>query len=284
MKHILLSLLVLALSVSGLYGQTIEPTVPADEEDPYVLLCGQADKAVADGDFEGAAQRLLEAMSLHPDSPQNVLLLSNLGMIYSYMDNDSMAIVVLDEAVRKAPKLRTAQENRAKVLLKIGRDKDAYEAFGNVIAADSLNMEARYYHGTIALYSGNLDVAEADFGVLASLAPDELSTAQALGTLYSLSGRDRESLPYMRRLVSEDPAPEYYAALAGALLSLGELSEASAILADGMGRYADDPELYYYRAILNRERFLLDDAHRDAAMALRLGANPKRIAAIFEKK
>ena len=136
MKHILLSLLVLALSVSGLYGQTIEPTVPADEEDPYVLLCGQADKAVADGDFEGAAQRLLEAMSLHPDSPQNVLLLSNLGMIYSYMDNDSMAIVVLDEAVRKAPKLRTAQENRAKVLLKIGRDKDAYEAFGNVIAAD----------------------------------------------------------------------------------------------------------------------------------------------------
>lgn len=281
MKHLLLSLL-LAGALTGV-AQDIEPTVPADEEDPYVLLCGQADQAVADGDFDGAAKRLLEAMSLRPDSPQNVLLLSNLGMIYSYMDNDSMAIAVLDEAVRRAPELRTAQSNRGEVLLKLGRDKEAFETFGNVIAADSLNIDARYYHGTIALYTGKLDTAEADFAILKSMMPEAIATARALGMLYSLSGRDREALPYLRKLISLEPAPEYYAALAGSLLALSELSEASGVIAEGIERYPDDPELYYYRAILNRDRFLLDDARADAARAAALGVNPKRIASIFAK-
>lgn len=281
MKHLLLSLL-LAGALTGA-AQDIEPTVPADEEDPYVLLCGQADQAVADGDFDSAAKRLLEAMSLRPDSPQNVLLLSNLGMIYSYMDNDSMAIAVLDEAVRRAPELRTAQSNRGEVLLKLGRDKEAFETFGNVIAADSLNIDARYYHGTIALYTGKLDTAEADFAILKSMMPEAIATARALGLLYSLSGRDREALPYLRKLISLEPAPEYYAALAGSLLALSELSEASGVIAEGIEQYPDDPELYYYRAILNRDRFLLDDARADAARAAALGVNPKRIASIFAK-
>ena len=218
-----------------------------------------------------------------PWPTENVLLLSNLGMIYSYMDNDSMAIAVLDEAVRRAPELRTAQANRGEVLLKLGRDKEASEAFEKVIAADSLNIDARYYHGTIALYSGKLDAAEADFNVLRSIVPEALTTARALGMLYSLSGRDRDALPYLRKLVSLEPAPEYYAALAGSLLALSELSEASGVLAEGLERYPDDPELYYYRAILNRDRFLLDDARADAARAAALGVNPKRIAAIFAK-
>lgn len=281
MKLLLLSLIAaLALPCAA---QTIEPTVPADEEDPYVLLCGQADKAVADGNFADAAQRLLEAMALRPDSPQNVLLLSNLGMIYSYMDNDSMAVAVLDEAVRRQPRLRTARANRGQVLLKLGRDSEASDDFAAVIAADSLNTDARYYHGTIALYNGRLEEAETDFAVLKATIPEALTTARALGMLYSLSGRDRDALPYLRKLISLEPSPEYYAALAGSLLALSELSETSAVIAEGLGHFPDDPELYYYRAILNRQRFLLDDARRDAAKAAAMGVNPKRIAEIFAK-
>jgi len=281
MKRLFLSLF--ALVAIAAVAQEIEPTVPADEEDPYVLLCGQADQAVAAGDFDSATKRLLEAMSLRPDSPQNVLLLSNLGMIYSYMDNDSMAIAVLDEAVRRAPNLRTAQANRGEVLLKLGRDKEAFDTFGKVITADSLNIDARYYHGIIALYKGKLDIAEADFAILKSMVPEAITTARALGMLYSLSGRDREALPYLRKLISLEPAPEYYAALAGSLLSLSELSETSGVIAEGLELYPDDPELYYYRAILNRDRFLLDEARADAARAAALGVNPKRIATIFAK-
>lgn len=260
----------------------IESSVPVDEEDPYVLLCGEADAAVADGRFADAAQRLTEAMGMRPDNPQNVLLMSNLGMIYSYMGRDTLALTVLDEALRQAPTLRQAQSNRGKVLLKMGRDKEAFESFGKVLEADSINFDARFYHGTIALYAGDLATAEADYAVLSGLLPKSIVTARALGMLYSLTGRNSEAIPYLERLVDEEPAPEYYSALAGAQLALGRLTDASSTITGGMERFPSDPELYYYRAMLNRDRFLLDDARADAKRAIELGANPLRVAQLFK--
>ena len=66
------------------------------DEDPYYLLTEQADKAIAAQDYESAAARLIEAMSIRPDAPENVMLLSNLGMVYSYMDRDSLALETLN--------------------------------------------------------------------------------------------------------------------------------------------------------------------------------------------
>ena len=119
-------------------------TVPDDEEDPYYLLCGQADAAIKDGKFDEAAARLIDAMSVRPDSPQNILLLSNLGMVYSYMGRDSLALATLDEALRRAPSMRTVLSNRAHVLLNMGRDSEAMRDFTAVIASDSLNTDARF--------------------------------------------------------------------------------------------------------------------------------------------
>lgn len=254
------------------------------EEDPYVLLCGQADKAIADGNFEEAAARLIDAMSVKPDSPSNVLLLSNLGMIYSTLDRDSLALATIDEVLRREPKMTAAHSNRARILLKMGRDKEAFDAFGTVIGSDSLNLDARYYHGMMALYTGQLDKAEADFKVLRSLAPETAETAAALSALYSMTGRDREAIPYFKSLISFDPAAEYYAGLAGCYLATGDLSEAGATIADGLKAYPNDPELYYYRAWLNRERLLYDDARADGQKAISLGASPRRVEALFQKK
>ena len=281
MKKLLLSLIAIFATVAAT-AQT-STAVPADEEDPYLLLCGQADRAVADGDYEGATHRLLEAMAMRPDEPQNVLLLSNIGMLYSYMDRDSLALSTLDEALRRAPGLRTAMSARARVLLKLRRDKEAYSAFEAVIEADSLNADARYYHGTMALYAGKREIAEADFDVLKASDPTGYPTARALGMLYSLTGREREAIPYLRRIVAVEPEAEFFAALAGCYLALGELSDASAIISDGMAKCPDDPELYYYRAMLNRDRFLLDDARADAELAVRYGADPRKVARLFER-
>ena len=265
----------------------VAPELPAhsddsDEEDPYFLLCGQADKAVADENYEEAAARLLDAMMVKPDSPFNPLLLSNLGMIYSCLGRDSLALETLDEAHRREPALRRAIENRALVLLKMGSDKDAFRDFSDVIEADSVNLEARYYRGLIALYGGNPEIAETDFNMLRRLAPASVETARALSSLYSLTGRDAEAIPYFRSLVEREPSPEYYAGLAGCYLAVGKLSEAGTSLAEGLAAYPEDPELYYYRAWLNRDRYLLDDARADARMAIRLGANPKRVNALFK--
>ena len=65
----------------GLNALAVTPSRPDDEEDPYFLLCGQADRAIADGDYDEAAARLIDAISIRPAAPESILLMSNLGMV-----------------------------------------------------------------------------------------------------------------------------------------------------------------------------------------------------------
>lgn len=266
------------------YSNPVPPTPDDDMENPRYLLAGQADEAIAAGDYEAAAARLLEAISLAPDDPSNALLLSNLGMVYSAQERDSLALATLDEALRRAPAMTTVHANRGRVLLKMGRDSEAYSAYGRVIETDSLNAEARFYHGLIALYSGDAATAGSDFDVLRDLDPMGLPTARAMGALLSLTGRNAEAVPYFKRIITEEPQPEYYAALAGCYLAEGDLTEASATLGDALVRYPDDAELLYYRAWLRRDQFRLDEAHIDARRAVQLGFPRRRAEALFNNR
>ncbi len=117
-----LALLLVLLSLPGAHAAT---PVPDDEENPRFLLAGQADQAVAEERYDDAAARLLEAIGICPDCPDNSLLLSNLGMVYAYAGRDSLALSTLDEALRLSPALTTARSNRARLLLKMGRDRQA---------------------------------------------------------------------------------------------------------------------------------------------------------------
>ncbi len=260
----------------------VAPAVPDDEEDPYFLLCGQADRAIAEGHYEEAAARIIDAMSVRPRAAENVLLLSNLGMVYSYMGRDSLALATLDEAHRQAPAMRTVLANRARVLLKNGRDREAYRDFSDLLNADSLNVEARYYRGTMALYAGDIATAESDFSVLQSVAPDGIDTATALSGLYTATGRHADAIPYLQLLTKDDPTPEYFGALASALLTVDRISEASTAIADGLSRYPEDAGLYLCRAQLNRARYRMDEARADASRAVALGASKAQADAIFK--
>jgi len=111
--------LLIILGSLGLSALAVTPSRPDDEEDPYFLLCGQADRAIADGDYEEAAARLIDAISIRPAAPESILLMSNLGMVYSYMERDSLALATLNEAHRRAPAMRTVIANRAKEFLKM---------------------------------------------------------------------------------------------------------------------------------------------------------------------
>ena len=136
----------------------------------------------------------------------------------------------------------------------------------------------------MALYSGNLEQAEKDFDVLKTQKPDDHATAIALSSLYFLTNRNKEAIPYLKKVIEVDPDAEYYASLSACYLALGNLTEASATLAEAFAKHPSDPELYYYRAMLNRDRYRSDEAHRDADMAVKLGLSPKKAKALFEKQ
>lgn len=254
------------------------------DADPYFLLMGEADRAIADKNWEEAAARLTDALSVKPDHPSNALLFNNLATVYTYMDRDSLAVATYSRGLDIAPNMLTLVLGRAKALLSLGRDAEAFSDFDHAVAIDSINTDARYYRGMMRIYKGDLEGAQADFDVLSRITPKSLDTSVALATLYVLTGRNRDAIPYLKDLIAVDPAPEYYANLAGCYLELGELSEASEILSLGLDSYPSDPELYYYRAWLNRDRYRLDDAHADAKRAIQLGANPARVSALFNDK
>ena len=284
MKRILFIQLIISFCIFSGFSQISEAVDTLFEEDPYFLLMGEAELAIKDENWTEAAARLEDALAVKPNHPSNALLYSNLGGVYVAMREDSLALENYTKALEIAPNMLTPMVGRGRLLLAMGRDKEAFADFSHAIEVDSINTDARYYHGMMSLYGGILAMAEEDFAILESIAPRSTDTAVALSTLYSMTGRDAEAIPYLKKLVENTPSPEFYSNLAGCYLKLDRLNEASETISDGLKLYPDDPELYYYRAWLNRERYRLDDAHNDAKKAIKLGANPVKIDELFRKQ
>lgn len=275
---------IVILTLSALIANIILFAKVADDEaDVYLILMGEADEAIANEDYPTAAQRIKEALDVDPDNPSNVLLLSNLGTIYNYMDSDSLALTVFDEALRIAPSMTVTLENRGRLLLKMGREMEAFQDFGRIIELDSCNVNARYLHGLMALYGGDTAQAERDFNVLESEAPDNINTKIAMSSLYSATGRHGLAKSYYMDLVENDPSSENFVALAECCIADDNLSEASAVISKAIERYPTDGELYYCRAWLNKERYLLKEAHNDAKEAVKYGCDPKKVESLFRK-
>lgn len=253
------------------------------EERPYFILVDESEKALKDGKYDDAARRLVEAMGIEPDNPLNVALMSNLGMIYYYNGQDSLALRCLDEVVSRSPRLIAGHENRAKVLVGIGRDKEAFDEYGKVIELDSLNTDAHFYHGMMALHSGRLAEAEKDFAVLEEIVPVARTTYLALGTLYAMTSRETEAATYLRKLVDVEPEPEYCVMLFDCYMVSGNYADASDVIGKAIERYPEDGELYICRARLNKARYDNEAACRDAETAVKYGIPRSRVEALFKK-
>ena len=93
----------------------------------YIKYIELADEAVKKQDWNRAEALLREAMQSEPSNPQNVMLLSNVGMFQFYRGEDSLALHTLSEARAIAPASTVILNNRAKVLLHMGREEDADE-------------------------------------------------------------------------------------------------------------------------------------------------------------
>lgn len=259
------------------------PMLPDENDETLTAqLVGRADTAIAQERWSDAAVLLSDALRSADNDAARVMVLSNLGMTYAGMRQDTLALKMIDSALTIAPNMVAVIKNRAMLNLNAGRDGEAYDDFERIILIDTLNLEGHYYHGLMALYAGMPEVAKRDFDVLQRLAPTGHGTNLAWANYYALTRRDLEAIPYYRKVLERDKAPEYFAALAGCYLATDNLTEASATIAEGLKMAPDDPELYYYRAWLNRDRLLLDDAHADARRAIALGADPGHVNALFE--
>ena len=254
------------------------------EHADYMKYVQWGDEAVGRKNWEEAIAYYREAMHLEPSSQQNVMLLSNVGMIQHYMGEDSLALHTLSEARAIAPASVVILRNRARVLAAMGRAADALNDYDMLASMDSTYADTYYDRAALKLREGRLKEAEADATRFLELEPSDLGGKLLMAVILSGSGRPADAVPLYSALIKERPEAVYYAARAMCYLAMDYLQEASDDIARGLELDPDDGELYYCRACLNKLRFREDDARADAARAVSLGVAPQRVAALFGRK
>ena len=254
----------------------------AAKDEPYYDLVGEADIAIAGGRYESADSLLLAALRLEPGNPLNVMLVNNLGMVRHYMGRDSLALATLNDAHAMAPVSVTVLTNRARVLADMGRTAEAYADYTRILELDSTVVAPRFYHGMIALHSGDTRTAAADMAVLDRIAPHESMTYMGLGAVHYATGRYDDAITAYSKLLAREKDPTYYALRAELYLLTDRLADCADDIALGLELDPGDAGLYLLRARLNMVRYRPDDAMADAQKAITLGADPKTVKILIE--
>lgn len=272
----------LAAVIIAVFISLAAPRTLADTD--YMKYVQWGDEAIARQKWDEAINCFQEAMRLEPANPQNVMLLSNVGMLHHYAGEDSLALHTLSEARAMAPASVVILNNRARVLTSMGRADDALSDYNLIISMDSTYAEAWYDRAALNMRRGKLDSAHSDALRYCELKPDGLQGKLLMAVIHSNSGHPELALPLYTELIESKPEAVYYSARSMCRLVLEQLPEAADDIALGLELDPADPELYYCRAFLNLKRFRQDDARADLDHAVTLGLDPRRAHLLLSGK
>lgn len=255
----------------------------ASESQPnYMEIVQQADEAIKDRKWPEAEELILVAMRTEPANPGNILLMSNLGMVRFNAGNDSLALQTLNDAHIMAPASVTVLQNRARVLLSIGRDKEAFQDFSTVLNLDSTLTESRFYRSILALEQGMDSLSLTDIEYLTHHSPGSRYTNLAASTYYRMTKQYQKAIPYLSKLIDKEKHPEHFAARAMCEMLTGDLDAAAIDVAEAIALDPTDGDLYLQRAMLHKMRFRPDDAHADGQRAIQLGVPPEKVKNVLQ--
>lgn len=279
MRQLLISKIILLILL--IVPLTIWADDATKKNEKYFSLVEDADNAISEGNWALAQEYLQQAMRLDPSNPTNVLLLSNLGMVQFYDGRSDEAIATLTNAHNIAPKSVTVLMNRARIYTSTNQHILASADYSTVIHLDSTMIEPRFYRAMLSLNAGKLDEAKTDIDTLIIKAPDDHRTNIAQATLLMTIGEYQKAIPYLSTVIKNMPDASYYGHRALCYLQTNDLSSATEDISNGLSLDPTDPELYIYRAMLNKMRYRPDDAKADAETAIKFGANPHTVKALI---
>lgn len=258
----------------------------ADDADNniYLRMIDDAENAIKSRDFAKAETLMTQAISFQPDNPNNALIMSNLGMVRFYMDNDSLAILTLNQAHTMAPSSVTILLNRARVLSATGNITAALDDYNRVTQLDSAVVMPYLFRGLLHLGNKDISAAKAQFDIISALAPHSYEEALALSNFYFFQQQYAEAKPYFSRLLETEKTPENYASHAICALFTDDLDTASEDIAAGLSLNQNYGELYLCRALLYKRRYRNEDALRDAQTAKTLGVDADTVDSLMNLK
>lgn len=280
MKNIVIAILT---ALSGCFAAY--PDEPAADMVSVALKeVAQADSAIAEHDWPLAERLLVDAIGLRPGDPSNILLMSNLGVVRLQKGDSEGALEVLNDANAIAPSSVTILNNRAKVYLSIGQKDRAVADYERVMAIDSTLSTPYFYRGMVRFSQGDIAGAREDFERLKTLSPGSEDALLGMATLHTATGESEAAIEEFQKLLKLAPAAEYYSGLIENRLALDQYSEAAEEIAEAMRKYPVDPEFYILRALLNKRRYLYEEARADARRAVELGADGKQVNQILNSR
>lgn len=254
----------------------------SDTEKRYMDNVQKAEEAIGKRNWPLAIAYLQEAMHGDPGNPQNIMLMSNMGMLQFYNGEDSLALRTLTEVRAMAPASVVILSNRAQVLTGMNRLDDALNDYNRIIGMDSTYADAWRERGSIMLRQGKLAEAENDVDRYRKLRPSDDQGKLMQAVIYAATGRPDEAIPLYGELIEKKAESVYLCARASCYLQKSDLLAAAEDIARGLELDPDDGELYYCRAWLNRLRFRDEDATADARRAVERGVNPLRVKALLQ--
>jgi superkiller protein 3 len=115
------------------------------------------------------------------------------------------AVAELSEAQKLNPELPRLYYSLGLSYYKMGRNKDAIEAFENELRRRPQDFTTNYYLALLQESEGNLDAARDRLNAALKLAPDSAETNALLGKILVKQGREAEALTPMEKAVAGDP-------------------------------------------------------------------------------
>ena len=145
--------------------------MPTEAEVPAALLpqARKANELFAKGDLDGAQKAFEQALA---KAPENVYLLSNLGVVRFRDGRHAQAEVVLKQAVALAPKDDFSHAMLGAVFLMQGRLDDALAEMESALRLNPKNATAHHYKGICANEKGLQGTARKSFETALALEPD----------------------------------------------------------------------------------------------------------------
>lgn len=255
-----------------------------DAQSLYLSYIDSADVNIRAKNWLQAERYLLMALKQEPANNNNSLLISNLATVQRYQRKYGEALKNYDVALAMTPKAVTLLKNRASLYLELDSLSRAYMDYEKVILLDGEDIEARYYHGLIALRKAQIDVAKADVNDLERINKYSPYTIEAQGILQKTLGNYDEAIERFTSLIKMQSKPAYQTLVnrAECYLEVKRLSDAEIDIKKALQMEPSEPYLYVLRARLNKLRFNERDKERDLQLAEKYGIS-RKMAFIFMK-
>lgn len=240
----------------------------------YMELVDSADIYIEREEWVDAERLIKKALATEPSNYNNSLLISNLATVQRNQFNYENALQNYALALFMTPNAVTLLLNRASLYMEIDSLKLAYADFTRVIELEDDNVEARYFHGMIAMEQGDMTLAKGDFDVILAKNSNNQFGNEAMALWYRLMHEYKLAMPYYDYLISiANENKEYYMGRAEVRMGLNQISLASEDIAMAQKLDPNDGWIYLLRARLSGLSYRNSEVEKYIVKAIELGVD-----------